>query len=400
MNNTWRFSGNEMKYVRQVLDSGFGSSTSGNMNQRYERAFADKVGVRYAVTSNSGTSTLQQALAAVGVGWGDEVIQPPLTVISNLDVTLAQNAIPVFADIDPDTFNMDPADVARKIGPRTKAIMPVSLYGLSADLEPLMALAEEHGIHVINDAAEAHMARYKGRDIAQCAHITSYSTENSKQISTGDGGILATDDEMLAAEMRKFGSMGFSVLSAGEGRIRLNKDIFQDPGYKRHDAFGMQFRLPEVAAALGLAQVEQMDHFIDLRISIAQLYADAVRSAGGDYLVAQNVPDGYGSTYWCWTAKYMRDDVSWKDFRAMNLEFGGDGVYAAWALAYQEDVVTSGAWKKRAPVLYDGIEFPAGTCPVAEKIQPRIMQFVNNYGSVEEAEPKAEALYKTIRHFA
>ncbi len=389
-----------MRYVREVLDSGFGSSTSGNMNQRYERAFAEKVGVRYTVTSNSGTSTLQQALAAAGVGWGDEVIQPPLTVISNLDVTLAQNAIPVFADVDPDTFNMDPADVARKITPRTKAIMPVSLYGLSADLDPLMALAAEHGIYVINDAAEAHMASYKGRNIAQCAHITSYSTENSKQISTGDGGILATDDEYLAAEMRKFGSMGFSVLSAGEGRIRLNKDIFQDPGYKRHDAFGMQFRLPEVAAALGLAQVEQMDHFIDLRIRIAELYAEAARSAGGDYLVPQKVPDGYGSTYWCWTAKYMRDDVQWKDFRAMNLEFGGDGVYAAWALAYQEDVVTSGAWRKRAPALYDEIEFSAGTCPVAEEIQPRIMQFVNNYGSVEEAEPKAEALHRTIRYFA
>lgn len=389
-----------MQYVREVLESGFGSSTSGNMNQRYERAFADKVGVRYAVTSNSGTSTLQQALAAVGAGWGDEVIQPPLTVISNLNVTLAQNAIPVFADIDPDTFNMDPADVARKITPRTKAIMPVSLYGLSADLEPLMALAAEHGIHVINDAAEAHMATYKGRNIAQCAHITSYSTENSKQISTGDGGILATDDEFLAAEMRKFGSMGFSILSAGEGRIRLNKDIFQDPQYKRHDAVGMQFRLPEVAAALGLSQVEQMDHFIDLRIQIANQYVDAVRSAGGDYLVPQKVNEDYGSTYWCWTAKYMRDDVAWKEFRAKNIEFGGDGVYAAWALAYQEDVVTNRAWKKRAPVLYDDIEYPVGTCPVAEEIQPRIMQFVNNYGSVEEAEPKAEALHKTIRHFA
>lgn len=400
MNNTWRFDGNELRYVREVLDSGFGSSTSGSMNQRYERAFADKVGARFAVTSNSGTSTLQQALAAAGVGWGDEVIQPPLSVISNLSVTLAQNAVPVFADIDPDTFNMDPADVERKITPRTKAIMPVSLYGLSADLGPLMALAEKHGIYVINDAAEAHMAVYKGKDIAQCAHITSYSTENSKQISTGDGGILVTDDEYLAAEMRKFGSMGFSVLSAGEGRIRLNKDIFQDPDYKRHDAFGMQFRLPEVAAALGLAQVEQMDHFIDLRIKIANLYADAVRSAGGDYLVPQKVPEGSESTYWCWTAKYMRDDVTWKDFRAKNLELGGDGVYAAWALAYLEDVVTNGSWKKRAPVLYDDIEYPLGTCPVAEAVQPKIMQFVNNYGSVEEAQPKADALHRTIRHFA
>ena len=181
---SWRFGDEEMGYLKEVLDSGFGSSTSGNMNQRYERAFADAVGVRYAVSSSSGTTTMQQALDAVGCGYGDEVIMPPLTVICNLTVTIAQNAIPVFADVDPNTFNIDPEDVARKITPRTKAIMPVSLYGLSADLDPLMAIAEKHGIYVINDAAEALMARYKGRDIAQCAHITSYSSENSKHIST------------------------------------------------------------------------------------------------------------------------------------------------------------------------------------------------------------------------
>ncbi len=400
MKNTWRFSGKELDYVREVLDSGFGSSTSGNMNQRYERAFADKVGTSFAVTSNSGTSTLHQALAACGVGWGDEVIQPPLTVISNVAVTLAQNAVPVFADIDPDTFNIDPDDVARKITPRTKAIMPVSLYGLSADLDPLMELAEKHGIHVINDAAEAHMAVYKGKNIARCAHITSYSTENSKQISTGDGGILVTDDEMLAAEMRKFGSMGFSILSAGEGRIRLNKEVFQDPAYKRHDAFGLQYRLPEVAAALGLAQTERIDWFIDLRRQIAAKYAEAARAAGGDYLVPQMVPEGCESTYWCWTVKYMRDDVPWKDFRAKFVELGGDGIYAAWALAYREDLFASGAWKRRAPPLYDGLDYGPGLCPVAEEIQPRIMQFVNNYGDLDEADRKAEALYDTIRHFA
>lgn len=397
---SWRFSGKELLYVKEVLDSGFGASTSGSMNQRFERAFAATVGTRFAVTSNSGTSTLQQALAAAGVGYGDEVIQPPLTVISNVGVTLAQNAVPVFADIDADTFNIDPEDVARKITPKTKAIMPVSLYGLSADLDPLMALAEKHGLIVINDAAEAHMSTYKGRNIAQCAHVTSYSTENSKQISTGDGGILVTDDEMLAAEMRKFGSLGFAVLSAGEGRIRLNKDVFQDPDYQRHDAFGMQFRMPEVAAALGLAQTERIDWFIDLRIRIAKLYEDAVNSAGGDYLVAQKVPDGYESTYWCWTCKYMRDDVPWKDFRRKNVELGGDGIYAAWALAYKEALFTSGEWKKRAPPLYGPIDYLDGTCPVAEEVQPRLMQFVNNYGSVEEAEPKAEALHRTIRHFA
>lgn len=396
----WRFGDEELVYLKEVLDSGFGSSTSGNMNQRFERSFAKKVGTQYAVTSSSGTTTLQQALDAVGCGYGDEVIMPPLTVICNLTVAVAQNSIPVFADVDPDTFNIDPEDVARKITPRTKAIMPVSLYGLSADLDPLMDLAKKHGIYVINDAAEAHMAMYKGRNIAKCAHITSYSSENSKHISTGDGGILATDDEGMAERMRKFGSLGFKNLQASEGRTRRSKDIFQDPDYRRHDSFGMQFRMPEVAAAVGLAQTERLDWYIDLRRKIAVLYADAARSAGGDYLVPQKIPEGYESTYWTWAVKYMRDDVPWKTFRKRYTEFGGDGIYAAWALIYNEGLVMNGSWKRRCPPLYQNLDWPSGTCPKAEAVQKRIMQFVNNYGSVEEAEPMAEALYKTIRSFA
>ena len=160
MKNTWRFGERELNYVREVLDSGFGSSTSGNMNNRFESAFASAVGAEYAVTFNSGTSTLHAALDAVGVGYGDEVITSPLTVISNLDVILAQNAIPVFADIDEYTFNIDPRDVESKITKKTRAIMPISLYGVSCDLDALMAIGKSHGIPVINDAAEAFGSFY------------------------------------------------------------------------------------------------------------------------------------------------------------------------------------------------------------------------------------------------
>jgi perosamine synthetase len=398
MKNTWRFGDLEFKYVREVLDSGFGSSTSGSMNNRFETAFAEKIGAKYAVTFNSGTSTLHAALEAVGVGYGDEVITAPLTVISNLDVILAQNAVPVFADVDGDTFNIDPADVARKITPRTRAIMPISLYGQSCDLDPLMELGRKHGIPVINDAAEAFGTLYKGRPIAEIADITSYSTENSKHITTGDGGIVVTNNEEYASKMRKFGSLGYAALKAQDGRIRSNKDIFQNPAYKRHDAFGYNYRMPEVAAALGLAQTERMDWFLDLRVAITEMYLAAAQEC--DYLVPQKVPKGDLNTYWTVPFRYERSDVSWQDFRMKYTEFGGDGVYAAWALLYHETVVSSGVWKKRCPPLYDAIDFPMeGLCPVAEALQPKLMQFVNNYGSVEEAEPKVEALLKTVRHF-
>ena len=397
MKNTWRFSGNELEYVKEVIGSGFGSGTSGSMNNRFEKAFADKVGTTYAITFNSGTSTLHAALHALDVNAGDEVIIPPLTVISNVDTVLAQNAIPVFADIDPDTFNINPADIARKVTSKTKAIMPVSLYGLSCDLDPIMDIAKKNNIGIINDAAQAYMSIYKGKPIADIADITSYSLENSKHITTGDGGIVVTNDEELAMKMRQFNSLGYSALKSGDGRIRINKDIFQDPEYKRHDSFGYNYRMPEVAAALGLAQTERLKHFVDLRIKIASLYDEIVKEC--DFLIPQLIPNGYINTFWCYTVKYERSDISWQQFRKKYIDFGGDGIYAAWVLSYMETIITSGIYKKRAPYYYSDLEFSEGLCPVAEAIQPKLMQFVTNYGSVEEAAPKVEALYKTIKYF-
>jgi len=398
MKNKWRFSGNELKYLREVVDSGFGSGTSGSMNNRFEQAFSEQCGAKYAITFNSGTSTLHAGLVALGVNAGDEVIIPPLTVISNVDVIFAQNAIPVFADIDPNTFNIDPEDVRRKITSRTKCIMPVSLYGLSADLDPIMQIAREHGIGVINDAAEAFGTLYKGRPIAKISDITSYSTENSKHVTTGDGGIIVTNNEEYAVAMRKFNSLGYAAMKSGDGRIRINKDIFQDPSYKRHDTVGLNYRMPEVAAALGLAQIERLEYFVDLRVNIGKLFYETVKRC--NYLVPQKTPDGDLNSYWAFTVKYERDDIPWQEFRNKFIEFDGDGIYAAWALSYKETVMSSGAYKKHAPYYYNHLEYPDGICPVAESIQPKLMQFVTNYGNLDEAEIQNEALRKTIAYFS
>jgi perosamine synthetase len=397
MKNTWRFTGNELKYIREVIDSGFGSGTSGSMNNRFEAAFAEKVGAKYAVTFNSGTSTLHAALVALGVHAGDEVIVPPITVISNVDVIFAQNAIPVFADVNPNTFNIEPSDIEKKISPKTKCIMPVSLYGLSCDLDPIMAVARKHGIGVINDAAEAHGSTYKNIQIAKIADITSYSTENSKHIATGDGGIVVTNNEEYAVKMRKFGSLGYAAMKSGDGRIRLNKDIFQDPNYKRHDTLGLNYRMPEVAAALGLAQTERLEHFTNLRIKIANLYKEAI--SGCNYLTPQQNPKGSLNTYWTFAAKYERSDITWQQFRKKYVELGGDGIYAAWALTYEETLIKNKDYKKHCPIIYENIDYYKGICPNAEDVQPKIMQFVTNYGSLEEARPMAEALSKTINYY-
>ena len=398
MKNTWRFSGNELNYVREVIDSGFGSGTSGGMNNRFESAFAKKVGCKYAITFNSGTSTLHAALHALDVNAGDEVIIPPITVISNIDVIFAQNAIPVFADVDPDTFNIDPNEIRKKITSKTKCIMPVSIYGLSCDLDPIMEISREYGIPVLNDAAEAFGCTYKGKKMSSIADITSFSTENSKHITTGDGGIVVTNNEKYAMLMRKFGSLGYASMQSSEGRIRIiNKDDFQDPAYKRHDDIGLNYRMPEVAAALGLAQTEKLEYFINLRISIANLYKEAIQ--GCEYMVPQVTPEGLNNTYWTFAVKFLHKDIAWQEFRKKYMEFGGDGIYACWALTYDETVVSSGMYKKHNPSIYEHLSFEKGLCPNAEVIQPQIMQFVTNYASVEEAKPFADALKKTIDFF-
>jgi len=400
----WRFGERELDYVKEVLDSGFAAATFGTMCQRFEGKFAEKVGAKYGIAFNSGTSTMHSCLATVGIGPGDEVIVPALTVISTANVVLHQNAVPVFADISPDTFNIDPEDVKRKITPRTKAIIPVSLYGLPADFDPLLELAKEHNLIIIEDDAQALLATYKSKTVGSIGHMASFSFENSKHITTGDGGMVTTDDELLAQRCRKHGSQGFAAIQAADGRIRLNKDVFQDPDYKRHDSFGWNYRMPEVAAAVGLAQLEKLDFFVNLRQKIAALYRQVIADCG--WLIPQYVPEGYINTYYTYAVKFEGKEigVSWEDFRKKYMEFGGDGIYAAWSVVYLETIFQKGNfYGKGCPLncpLYKGeIKYEKGLCPVAEEIQPKLMQFVNNYSSIEEAEPKVEALSKTIKFY-
>ncbi len=405
--NSWRFVGNEVKYVREVLNSGFGSSTSGNMNQRYERAFADRMGAKFAVTSNSGTSTLHQALMAFGVGPGDEVIVPALTVVMCGYAVIMSGARPVFADVDPDTFLIDPKDVEKKITKRTRAIMPVHLYGQVCDMDAIMRIAKKHKLFVIEDCAQCYLGTdRRGRLGGTMGHVGSFSTENSKHLSTGDGGILVTNEEVLAERMRKFGGMGFKNIRALNGQVRKNKDTFQDPSYLRHDTFGYNYRLPEVAAAVGLAQVERIDLLVKKRQHIAAKYLKALE--GCDWIVPQCAPKGYVNSYYTFAVRYEGQEkrgVSWYDFRKKFMEYGGDGIYSAWALVYDEPIMQlihkEGRFFPDLPGQAKHFKgYLKGVhCPKAEKLQPRIMQFTTNQGIEKDMNLQMNALKKAIAFF-
>ena len=397
---SWRFDQRENKYIKEVLDSGFASGTSGNMNTRLEKAFAEKFGRKFAITFNSGTTTLHTALWALGVGYGDEVILPPLTVISCMNAVLYCNAIPVFADIDPDTFLLDPKDIRRKITSRTKAIMPVHLYGQVCDMTEIMAIAREHHLGVVEDCAQCYLGTHNGKLGGTFGDVGSWSFENSKHMTTGDGGIIVCDDEGLADTIRKLNTQGFRNATAVSGKIRVSKDLFQNPSYKRHDRLGFMYRLPEVAAAVGLAQVEKLDWFVEKREIMARMYKEIIEATGCEWLVPQLTPRSDRNTYYTFAAKFLRKDVVWEEFRRKFIDHGGDGIYAAWSLCYQEDSIKDVRRILESMHLGGRLNTEEGICPYAEKIQPMLMQFTTNQKGEQEMKIESEALYKTIKYFS
>ena len=396
--NSWRFGESERKYVEEVLASGFASATSGNMNSRLEELFAESHNKKFAITFNSGTTTLHAALWAMGVRYGDEVLVSPLTVISCMNAILYCNATPVFVDVDPDTFLMCPKDLESKITSKSKAIMPIHLYGQMCDMSKIMEIANKHKLKVLEDCAECYLASHKGKIAGTIGDVGSWSFENSKHLSCGDGGIVATDDEELGDYLRKLGTQGFKNATAKSGKIRVSKDMFQNPSYTRHSHYGFMYRLPEVAAAVALAQVEKMEYFIEKRQKMGALYKEVVDKDGSDIIIPQKLSDKDVSSYWAFAAK-LDHSIDWVDFRKRHVSNGGDGIYAAWALLYKEGSVPE-ILEMQTEMGLPKMNVSDGLCPNAEDVQARILQFTTNQNSIEEMEIQAEALSKTLRSFS
>ena len=383
----WRFTGNERKYIEQVLSSGFGASESGTMNERLEKKFAEINGLKYAITANSGTSTLHIALNSFGVGPGDEVIIPALTVAMCGFSVWQCGAVPVYADVLPDTFLINPKDVEEKITNKTKAIMPVHMYGNMCDMNSIMEIAKKNNLSVVEDCAECQLSTDdKGQIAGTVGDVGSWSFENSKHLTTGDGGIVATNNELLAAKMRKFASVGFKNVNATSGKVRISRDNFQNPNYERHDTLAYNYRFPELCAAVGLAQCERIQEFVNLRIKMAESYLQILNNSS--LFIPQKVQDGYTNTYYTFAARFLGNDcgISWYDFRKKYMEFGGDGIYAAHQLVYNEPCFRQ-----------NNIGY--GNAPVSEKLQQELMLFTTNQRNEDERKSQTLALQKTLDYF-
>ncbi len=247
----------ELQMVSQVISSGRLTQFSSDLVREFEEAFADYVGASAAIAVNSGTASLHTALTAAGIGSGDEVIVPAFTFIGTVGPILQQQAIPVFADIDPDTFCLAVEDTARKITPRTKAIMAVDMFGHPADLDPLRELATQHNLMFIEDACQAHGARYKDERVGNLADATCFSFYESKNMTTGEGGMITTSDMELAEICR-------AVRHQGEDTWGMIKRL------------GYNYRMTAFQGGLGLVQLGKLDSFNEMRRQRAAIYTEAL----------------------------------------------------------------------------------------------------------------------------
>lgn len=399
-----RVSPKAREYVNRVLDFGFHNCNSLGMGARLEREFAAKFGQQYGILHANGTATMHSALLAYDVGAGDEVIVPAYTVYSTAVVALHANAIPIVVDVDPDTWTMSVEDVRRKITPRTKAIIPVSICGLSPDMDPLLDLAKRHNLLVIEDNAQCVLGYYKNRVVGSMGQFASFSFQASKHLTCGDGGILICSDEVLATRARKAAVLGFSTLTAKPGQSVIPEELRCQPSFQRHTDVGYNYRLPEIAAAVALAELERADELVEMRQACAKLFDDVVR--GCDWLVPQKTPEGYVHSCWVYAARIARDDLDWAAFRRKFVELGGDGFYGAYQPVHREPVFPRLSRKvqehpERYPHWADRLpNYGEVSCPVWERIQPRVIQLKTNYFDLDAARQQAETFAQTIRFFS
>lgn len=269
----------EESRVNDAIKSGNISSFQGGYLKEFEEKFAKFVGVKHAISVSSGTAALHLAVIALGLKEGDEIIVPTMTMMSSIFAPIYEKVIPVPIDIDEKTYNIDPELIEAKITPKTKAIMVVHLYGHPVDMDPIMELAEKHNLFVIEDAAEAHGAKYKGKMVGGIGDIGCFSMYANKIITTGEGGMVTTNDDSYAEKIRNVKALSFG---------KEHKLMHQSVGYN--------YRLANLQAAIGVGQLEKVDKIISLKRLMGDYYLKHLNDLA-DIILPFEAPYAF-SVYW------------------------------------------------------------------------------------------------------
>ncbi|MCU1393894.1 MAG: DegT/DnrJ/EryC1/StrS family aminotransferase [Ilumatobacteraceae bacterium] len=287
--------GNELAYVTDCIESGWISSAGEYVN-RFERAFAERLQVHHAATCSNGTVALHLALLALNIGPGDEVIVPTLTYIASANAVVYCGATPIFVDVEPDTMNLSPAEVERAITSKTKAVIAVHLYGHPADMDALRTICDPRGIRIVEDAAEAHGAMIDDRVVGSFGDLATFSFFGNKIMTTGEGGMVTTNSPEL------------------DGYVRLFKGQGQDPERRYwFPVVGYNYRMTNVAAAIGLAQLESLEFHLADRRRVGDAYDSLL--GGCESLQLPAARPGYTNVRWLYTVvlpddcKRSRDEI-------------------------------------------------------------------------------------------
>jgi perosamine synthetase len=345
--------GNEKKYLLECIETGWISS-EGPFVQRLEEEFARRVGRRHGIAVANGSVALDAAVAALGIGPGDEVILPTFTIISCAAAIVRAGATPVVVDCHPETWNMEAGGIEAKITPRTRAIMVVHIYGLPVDLPPVEALAKKNDLKIIEDAAEMHGQNYKGKPCGSFGDISTFSFYPNKLVTTGEGGIIVTDNDELAKRCRS-----------------LRNLCFQASRRFVHEELGWNFRLSNVQAALGLAQLERIDEFVARKRRMGARYTEMLQDLPGLQLplartvYAENI-------YWVY-GLVLKDEMEMEAQEAIRrLAEQGIGTRPFFWPMHEQPVFKKMGW------------FSGVSCPVAERLARRGFYLPSGLALTEE----------------
>ena len=401
----------EKKAVTQVLESGVLSRFLGSWHsdfyggeqvQAFEHAWALFVGAKHAVSVNSNTSGLFAAVGAAGVGPGDEVLVPPYTMSATATVVIGYHAVPVFADIQPDIFCIDPERIKRRITPRTKAIIAVDLFGHPADLDPIMDIARRHGLVVIEDAAQAPGAIYRGRKVGAISDMTVFSLNYHKHIHTGEGGIVTTNSDHFAERLQLIRNHGEAVVAEKGVKDLVN-------------AFGFNLRLTEIQAAIGIAQLAKLPRLLKMRLKNADYLSKHIGALPG--ITAPVVRPGCTHAYY--VQSFLFDDavvgVSRERFveavcaelptaedRDWPLITNGYGLPLYLQPMYQQQIaIGSTGCPFRCPHYKGTVNYGKGICPVTERIEERHLigtEFMRPPATPKDMKDVVQAFEKVYEH--
>lgn len=384
----------ELRLVQEVIQSKLLNRTQGHMTRDFELRFAEHYGVAHCTASMSGTSAIHVAVGALNPDPCDEFITAPITDMGTIIPLLAQNCLPVFADIDPVTYNMSPASIRERITDRTRGIILVHLFGNPCDMDPIMEIAREHDLYVIEDCSQAYGTMYKGRRCGTIGHFGCFSLQASKHITTGDGGLTITNDDALGERARLFADKGWPRYSADGARNYL--------------FFGLNYHMTELTAAVGLGQLPKMDRICAARNWAGDLLTGQLQDLPG-VTPAITQPGGV-HTYWSYPLRIDAGDLGMSKERfAQAVRAEGAGIatgyigYPIYMYEYirRQQIYGNSRCPFDCPKYGSGheIRYEAGYCPEADRALDQMANLhVNEFFTEQDVNDLAAIVRKVARH--